>query len=304
MKRTANILGIISVIMVSLGATAKVMHWPGAGWSLTLGILILVLLYAPLALMNNYKGTGKKALLFYLVIYLSVLIVFGGALFQIMNWPGDKYLMIISIPFPFVVFIPFLLYYARKLPSISMNRLIVVLLFMAYFGVTSAFLAIGLSRDILDEAVYLEKEYNKLNQHLEKVNGLLVEKSDFGESELQQGIIMDIEKLKKEIIMASEKYDERSDYYDLPGKDDYKPVSIVLHWSNPRVKELSDGLTNSDEYNWNEKLMPFYMMDPCEYLVTRVGNNPKIWALANLSLLEYQVNLNTNLHMKRKLLED
>jgi hypothetical protein len=247
---------------------------------------------------------GKKALLFYLVIYLSVLVVFGGALFKIMHWPGDEYLMIIAIPFPFVVFIPFLLYYSKKLPSISMKQLIVVLLFMAYFGISSAFLAIGISHDLLDEAVYFERESSKLNQQLEKANALLAKKLSAGESEGLQEIYTDIDILKREIILASEKCNENylpeegSGYSNLPGKDDYESVSIVLHWSNPRVKELSVDLTSPENYNWNEKL------DPSEYLVTKVGNNPKIWALANLSFLEYQVNLNANLHLKHKLLED
>lgn len=310
MKRTINIFGIISVMLVSLGATAKVMHWPGAGWLLTLGMLVLLLLYGPLALMNNFTGMGRKARPFYLVVYLSILLVFGGALFKIMHWPGDEFLMIIAIPFPFVVFIPFLLYYSGKIPSISMNQLIVLLLFMGYFGVSSTFLAMGLSSDVLTEAVIIEKEFSKLNQYLEKSNKMMAKKSVARNSELSKVIKEEIDILKNEIINISAKKDEnyaRDDmtgYFDLPGKDDYDPVSTILHWSNPRVKELALNLTHPGKFDLRDKLMPFYQMDSREYLVTKIGNNPKIWALANLSFLEYQVNVNTHLQMKNKLLED
>ena len=156
MKQYINISGIISIILICLGAIFKINHWPGASIMLVIGIFTLLVLFSPFALLNNFKANEKKGKAFYFISYLTVFVVFTGALFKIMHWPGAGTLLIIAIPFPFLVFLPFLLYHSKKNESFTVNNLIIILFFIAYVGVSSSFLALNFSKTTIDEGFTLE----------------------------------------------------------------------------------------------------------------------------------------------------
>ena len=56
MKEINKYLGVISIIILFVGATFKKMHWPGAGVLLTLGAIALI------AFFIIYLFTGTKPL--------------------------------------------------------------------------------------------------------------------------------------------------------------------------------------------------------------------------------------------------
>ena len=56
MKQKLYILGLAAAIIVSAGTILKVNHWPGAAILIIAGTLILVLIFLPAALINNYKA--------------------------------------------------------------------------------------------------------------------------------------------------------------------------------------------------------------------------------------------------------
>ncbi|NMC38741.1 MAG: hypothetical protein GYA41_10500 [Bacteroidales bacterium] len=60
MKNKIYILGLVTTLVVFLGILFKMLHWPGAGILLTLGIFLLVFVFLPVALINNYKASEKK----------------------------------------------------------------------------------------------------------------------------------------------------------------------------------------------------------------------------------------------------
>ena len=60
MKQKIYILGVITAIILTTGAILKVNHWPGAGILMTAGTLILVFIFIPVALIDNFKAEGNS----------------------------------------------------------------------------------------------------------------------------------------------------------------------------------------------------------------------------------------------------
>ena len=107
MKKSMQIFGIISMIMIAFGAVFRIQHYPGASPLLVLGFSILASVFYPSAIYVWYKesiGKGRK------FIFISALI--GGALFMIgilfklQHWPGASPILVMaSFAFTFL-FIP------------------------------------------------------------------------------------------------------------------------------------------------------------------------------------------------------
>ena len=88
MKQKIYILGVITAMIISTGIILKVNHWQTAGILITAGTLILVLLFLPSALINNYKAEGNNQnRLLYIVTWITCFVVFIGMLFKIQHWP-------------------------------------------------------------------------------------------------------------------------------------------------------------------------------------------------------------------------
>ena len=107
MKNTASILGIIGGITTIFGTLFKVMHWPGAGVLLLLGLAITSLLFMPTALYVNYQqkdGIKDRATIVAGFIGAFLLMIF--ALFKIMHWPGASVLLFVSLGELILIFIP------------------------------------------------------------------------------------------------------------------------------------------------------------------------------------------------------
>ena len=107
MKQKIYILGIVSAMVLITGAMFKVQHWPGAGVLITAGTVLLLTVFLPAALINHYRVNGNKQYkLLYITIYVTCFVVFTAMLFKIQHWPFAGYLVLIGVPFPFVVFLP------------------------------------------------------------------------------------------------------------------------------------------------------------------------------------------------------
>lgn len=106
MKTTMKIFSLISLIMVSLGATFKIMHWPGAGILLLLGFTLLATVFYPSAIFvlkreNKIKWGG----FIYNIALVAGIIFIVGVLFKIMHYPLSGMFLLLG----FVLFIGLLL---------------------------------------------------------------------------------------------------------------------------------------------------------------------------------------------------
>jgi len=168
MKQKKYILGLVAAIIVVLGTIFKLNHWPAAGILLTLGMLLFVLVFLPLALISNYRKENNPLYLpLYITIWITCLVVFGSMLFKIMHWPGAGTFILLALPFPFVVFLPVYLFVTSKIKNYDIYNTVFVLFLVASQGLFSAILALNVSREKIEESLVLSSNYNRVAEAME-----------------------------------------------------------------------------------------------------------------------------------------
>jgi len=165
MKQKIYIIGLIAVAVLGIAVTFKVNHWAGASILLTLGVFTLTLVFLPLALINNYKAEGsRKTLLLYIVTWVTCLLVFTAMLFKIMHWPGASVLLIVSLPFPFVVFLPVYLAVTSRIDNFNIYNTVFVLFLLAVVSLFNVLLALGVSRNSIELSMDIAKNYSHMER--------------------------------------------------------------------------------------------------------------------------------------------
>ena len=170
MKQKIYTLGIVTTSVIFLGALLKINHWPGGGYLLIIGILMLIIVFLTLALRNHYRTEGgRKNLLLYIVTWVTCLVMFGGMLFKLMHWPGAGKALLIALPFPYVVFLPVFLAVTSKDKNFSIHNTVAVLFLLAGTSISSALLALNVSKEMLNDSMRLSRGYNRVEAVLEEI---------------------------------------------------------------------------------------------------------------------------------------
>lgn len=160
MKQKNYILGLATAMIVTLGSIFKVNHWPGAFILLFAGIFLLVFVFIPLALINSLKDDDTKGnRLLYFITWLTSLIVFTAMLFKIQHWPGSGYLMMVSIPFPFLVFLPVYLVVTSRQKGHNIFNTVYMLFLLMILSCFTALLALNVSKEKLVESFSIVRTY-------------------------------------------------------------------------------------------------------------------------------------------------
>jgi hypothetical protein len=162
MKQKIYILGLLTILILVAGTVFKINHYPGAGILLTVGIFLLVIVFLPLALMNSYRSEeNNKNLILYIVTWITAFVVFTAMLFKVQHWPYSGLLLMIALPFPYVVFLPVYLYVTSKIKSFNIYNTVFVMLLLAGLSGFSALLALTVSKERIDQSLSLSIHYNK-----------------------------------------------------------------------------------------------------------------------------------------------
>jgi len=170
MKQKIYTLGLVITLIIFLGALLKINHWPGGGQLLILGVVTLVMVFLPLALSNHYRTEGeRKNLLLYMVTWLTCFVVFGGMLFKMMHWPGAGIALLIALPFPYVVFLPVFLAVTSKDKNFSIYNTVAMLFLLAGTSISSALLALNVSKEKIDDSMLLSRSYNRVESVLDEI---------------------------------------------------------------------------------------------------------------------------------------
>jgi hypothetical protein len=110
MKNTMKIFGLLSLVMITVGALFKIQHWPGAGVLLVFGFILLGFLFFPSALWIMKKESKLKGSLFiYIMSIIGGIIFIFGILFKIQHYPFAGILLIIGFSSIGLILIPAIL---------------------------------------------------------------------------------------------------------------------------------------------------------------------------------------------------
>ena len=170
MKQKIYILGLATAIIVFLGTLFKVNHWPGAAILLVVGITILVFVFMPLALVSSYKAEGNKGKrLLYIVTWLTAFLIFTAMLFKIQHWALSGLLMLVSIPFPFVVFLPVYLMSRPGNTNENIYSTVSVLFLLMIISCFTGLLALNVSKDKMIDSYTIVNNYSRSSEAAEKL---------------------------------------------------------------------------------------------------------------------------------------
>ena len=170
MKQKIYVLGLITAMIICTGAVFKVEHWPAAGIMITAGIMILVLIFLPVALTDNYKAKGNRQnRLLYIITWITCFVVFTGMLFKFMHWPFAGLGLLIALPFPYIVFLPVFLIVTSKNKNFNIYNTVFVLLLLALNSVFGCLLALNVSKDQIEDSYNLSRDYKRIETELKQL---------------------------------------------------------------------------------------------------------------------------------------
>jgi hypothetical protein len=170
MKQKIYILGLITVLIVFTGLVFKINHFAGAGVLLSTGIVTFVVIFMPIALRNHFKAEGtRQNLPLYIVAWLTCFVVFTGMLFKIMHWPHAGTMLLVALPFPYVVFLPVFLTVTSKNKNFSIYNTVFVLMLLVFNSVFTTLLGLNVTKNRIDDSYNLSRNYQNFEDALSQL---------------------------------------------------------------------------------------------------------------------------------------
>ncbi len=144
MKRTLKISGITSIILILLGSTFKIMHWPGASVMAVLGLGFFSLVFIPLNIAMKFANDKEKSNRLIMTIgMLTASVATMGVLCKIMHWPFANILMMSSLLVFMILFIPIYFVVNYKNPETKFNTIINTTFMVGAAGMLFALVNLG-----------------------------------------------------------------------------------------------------------------------------------------------------------------
>lgn len=174
MKKAVLITGLISTIMIVLGALFKIQHWPGAGPLIVFGVMIHVLAFLPLWMIFRVRetqgGLGKAVVV---AEFLVLFVFYIGILFKVQHWPGASPFIVLSVLLAAFVFTPLLLINFKKererqlwfLPTLFIVAPVIMIM-----------LAKNIGRSALDSFISVDHSLSGLSMQINSNSEIFYEK--------------------------------------------------------------------------------------------------------------------------------
>lgn len=256
MKNKIYYIGILSCVLIITGAIFKIMHWPGAGVILTLSILLLCIIFLPVAFISSFRNNEKTKKWLFIAAFITLFIDFIGALFKIMHWPGAGILLTVGLLVPVIFFLPVYLYHHYKEKEESLKNFFYIMFFLVYLSVMSALLALNVSKSVLTNVMAINEFSNVSNYYTIKSNDIfshdnidMVELKRETEkllnviNDIRIDILLSMDPVNKEAINK----DKQIDYWKTKGYDNKEFPMLVL-FGKGKANTLKKGLEAYKEY--------------------------------------------------------
>lgn len=135
MKKTMLVSGTTAVIFLMAGSLFKLMHWPGAGAMLVLGVFLLSLIFLPLLFLTKSKeaASSQNKVVIGLGAFVGILYCLS-TLFKVMHWPGASILWFSTVGLSAFAFIPLYFFTGIKNPDTKTTTIVTSILLV---GATS-----------------------------------------------------------------------------------------------------------------------------------------------------------------------
>jgi hypothetical protein len=233
------------------GVLFKVQHWPGASELLLAGTLIILFLFVPMLLFVQLKkNRPKREKRVYILGAIAIVIFELSSLFKIFHWPGAGPLMLLGSLLLIGLFLPIFSFQKIKQGSLTSAQFIFIITFCMQAIILTSLMSMNVSRQVLSRFVSEEKNHSTLARYYREKNretrkGL---QTDSLHSTTLDSLLMlsqnaeelseTIQKIKKELIIATEKTDDSTaktiaqnpELINL--KDNYDIVNVIMLFKN------------------------------------------------------------------------
>lgn len=200
--------GIVTSLIMVVGAFFKTMYWPGAGILIVSGTGLFLLLFVPSALIHSSrKATSPIAKAWAALSHLTLALIAATILFKIMHWPFASQLLMTTIGTVCLVLAP--LYAVRLFRQKAAGD---VLPIAPYGIVLAALLLMPVSLKVsqnYDRA--MRKPHQQLEQSIEAQKQLNAELVAVQQDDRQvlvhkeaQALLSHLEQLKEELIASAD----------------------------------------------------------------------------------------------------
>jgi hypothetical protein len=151
MKNRIYYLGMLTTLIIVTGCLFKIMHLAGANILLTTGLGSFALIFLPLAVVSLYRSEeNRRQRIFYILTGIVLAADAIGVLFKVMHWPGAGPLLLITLPLPFLVLLPYFLLMHPDEKRVNYKNFVAILFFFAYDATVAALLSTSVSKNITD----------------------------------------------------------------------------------------------------------------------------------------------------------
>ncbi len=199
MKKTMIVSGATAVGLLLMGSFLKIMHWPGAGMCLVLGISLISFLFLPLMLIlkNREASTRRDKIIISMGTLIGILLCMS-TLFKIMHWPGASLLWISTSAISIFILIPVYFFTGIRNPLTKVNTIVTSIILVGATGLLFTLTSLRKSSKL----TFLEtKTYYKNQQLLQNMKSKVVI-DEAGKKEFND--IQNICEKLKELIIRSE----------------------------------------------------------------------------------------------------
>lgn len=242
---------MLCMALILIATVFKLLHLPGAGVLLILGLGSMTFIFLPIAYIILLKSTTDNLLkLVFHTAFISFAVDFIGMLFKIMHWPGAGWFMIIGLPLPFVLFLPaYIIYHSRRKLKTDTN-FFAILLFMIYLGVFSSLLAVDPNYLTIKAYAHSASEISELNKYL------ISETNSTKESALSNKndeLVQLLERLKKSTILAADA--DNKEFIHTDGNIDYLMISGMKNDYGLPVYQNKDYIIFNEQFEEYSELL-------------------------------------------------
>jgi len=144
MKRILKISGIISIILILLSFTFKLLHWPGAGIMAVIGLVFFSLVFIPLNIVLRFVNDKEKSNRLIMTIgMLTASVATLGVLFKIRHLPLANIFLMSSLLVFVIIFIPVYFIVNYKNPETKFNAIINTTFMIGAAGMLFALVDLG-----------------------------------------------------------------------------------------------------------------------------------------------------------------
>lgn len=169
-QKWTHVIGFLGTFFISVGFLFKIQHWPLAGIAITIGVLMICLLFLPMVLRNRLKSERDSVPKFiYLIAFTGLMIDLIAFLFKVMHWPFASILMFAgSVLLVFIAF-PLYAYHTYRNHSTVSNGFVFTVIVLVWFIIPTTLISLSFSRNVMhnvyEQNQFMEKDLEFLQEN-------------------------------------------------------------------------------------------------------------------------------------------